>query len=899
MTTPAQKFATSAADAKEKIRAHLGKEACTQVNIDIDDKKVLVRVARRGSTESAIALPFLSALLLEVDVEADAVRLLCSGKPLDLPEVAAPGAESVYRALDLIMLRAGWQYCEGLCDTKYTTLKEISPAVCWTSFAGSVVRHEACAHRCGFVSVDEGTNDMHRFIDGTVVCRPCYQLSRSLDKRLRSNTEHFADSTSNVRLDLLNEQQMHERYEHLYGRLHALQKTVQRAWIKLELVEASAAEARDLLDDLSSIDANVPADVKAQVLDSDPLVKETWHSQLSELTNGVKNGQGVRYSPLLIRIALAIYTRSPKALSVIKDFKVLPVPSKSTILRYANAYRHGSGMSETMALQMAAAKERFELLCRERGVAPANRIDGIVVIDGVHLNGNVVYNATTRKIVGYAADLSQLDDLFRDPATVDETGDGTTKHALQTMFRCAAIDFECLGPYYAMTDAGDHRIIEHAQKEFCWLLIQYGFMPYLTVLDGSSQNQAFIRHAVDIKFDESWSDEEILNWIPATKNFLGIQGLTMFYTVCPAHQLKNLINALHHSQPGGTKAFVFDPNEEMADELSTMSWTFIKEVWDRDNQRQRAGLQRNCPGLTQDAIDRAAFAKLNVGLALAPVKGAVAADLLSHMETTGDWSALKTMEYLKGIQRTFTYGLLYKRLSLKSDENAFFGSDIEAQDAFSGTHVAPPLAQPAVAVQTAPQPSSSADESFHPSAFDNRAEGDDDDDAGDDDAEGAKYAEIGTFCEFFLWLLRWRANVRYFRTQNDLKASQTERMFLAPETFFLTVLLIQGFRAWSSEFFRFHRADGARLFLVRITGSALELVFCNLRQQPGHHGAISEHDFQKGYASYLVTQECNAFNSPYNIDNKKPHDSRHSLNPMTRSGLKRKYLGDVSNVMTD
>ena len=126
-------------------------------------------------------------------------------------------------------------------------------------------------------------------------------------------------------------------------------------------------------------------------------------------------------------------------------------------------------------------------------------------------------------------------------------------------------------------------------------------------------------------------------------------------------------------------------------------------------------------------------------------------------------------------------------------------------------------------------------------------------------------------------------------------------MFLAPETFFLLVVMVQGFRAYAADFFRYHGADGSRLSPIRITGSALELVFCNLRQLRGNADALDAARYSTAKASYSVMQECNADQSAYASGKRKlDADSRHSLTPKTRKqGLKelRQFGKDVTNTL--
>jgi hypothetical protein len=889
----------SAKTAKSKILKHAGEEQRHELLVETDDSLPdQVHVFRRPTFAAHVgSLSLLHYIMVVFVFTTGVTTLYYGGQPLALSaidDVATDRDGVLFLCLDLLLMRGAWRFCSGLNGMKYKDLKLVDPAVQTFAVNGSVIRHASCCESKGFFLAAQ-RDKTHTFADGSMACYACYTLSRSLNSRITTDMTAHIDSSTHVRWDVLPDDIAFQRHEHLRGRVHALGKKYQRSFLKVQDLQASAEEAQALIADLRAVQEKMPMQFE-QVMNEQETIKETWQSSIQELTKGVGNGKGSRYSPLLIRIALAVYARSPAALQVLIDFKVIPVPSKSTLLRYANVHRHGAGMSETFLVQMAESVERFKAVCATRNIPWQNCLDGAIIIDEIVINGGVAYNPISHKIVGLAQiDLCKLDDLFKDPAADHDPADnGTTKHIMQTLFRCAAVDFELLGPYFSTSTVGDHRIVKHAQEVFGSALMEFGFQPNLTILDGSAPNQSFIKQVIDVKFRIDMTQDELLNWIPATRNWLGVKGKTMIYMICPAHQMKNMVNALHHSQQHGTRAFVFSPADDMSEDLEQISWSFLEDCWERDNIRQKNNLLRHCPKLTLDAIERPAFAKLNVGLALVPIQGQVAYDIVAHMVDSGDWRGQRTVSFLLGMMRTFTFGLLYRKLSIHAADNAFLGSPIPSQASFSGTYIAPPRERTAAPPAPAPvshvpvdDPELDENAEFHPSAYG----------ISDTDTDSSNF-EIGTFFEFFMWLLQWRANVEQFRVSNNLQAVDVEKLFLADQTFFLQCVLTQGFRAYAAEFFRIHKDDGARLFPIRFTGSALELIFCNFRQLPGRRGAISEEDYQKAYSIHLLTQECNADRSSYALEKGTP-SSRASLTPTTARSLRRKHaLADITNQNT-
>ena len=80
--------------------------------------------------------------------------------------------------------------------------------------------------------------------------------------------------------------------------------------------------------------------------------------------------------------------------------------------------------------------------------------------------------------------------------------------------------------------------------------------------------------------------------------------LKCYWIVCPSHQLKNMISALHSSRVGGTKKFIRNGIH--------FGWHDIRAIKNRDDERFKNRQVRVVRGLLQSYIDRDYWTRLNV-----------------------------------------------------------------------------------------------------------------------------------------------------------------------------------------------------------------------------------------------------------------------------------------------
>lgn len=58
----------------------------------------------------------------------------------------------------------------------------------------------------------------------------------------------------------------------------------------------------------------------------------------------VTGSRGNHWSLVTIRLALAVYTRSPSAYNALKNFGLIQLPSQATLQAYTGAFRDDAGI---------------------------------------------------------------------------------------------------------------------------------------------------------------------------------------------------------------------------------------------------------------------------------------------------------------------------------------------------------------------------------------------------------------------------------------------------------------------------------------------------------------------------------------------------------------------------
>ena len=121
----------------------------------------------------------------------------------------------------------------------------------------------------------------------------------------------------------------------------------------------------------------------------------------------------------------------------------------------------------------------------------------------------------------------------------------------------------------------------------------YDFIIICLICDGASTNMTVLKHTLGITGAFPIDTEFRLN-VSFDNPFE--TGIKCHWIICPAHQLKNLVSALHSSRPTGAKYFIRNDIH--------FGWSDIVVMKVRDDQRFKDGQLRFVQGLLQSYIER-------------------------------------------------------------------------------------------------------------------------------------------------------------------------------------------------------------------------------------------------------------------------------------------------------
>ena len=131
-------------------------------------------------------------------------------------------------------------------------------------------------------------------------------------------------------------------------------------------------------------------------------------------------------------LALAVYACSPAAYDALKSFKILQLPSKSTLQSYTGAFLHGAN-HDSVSEQVA----QFLLHChgrKQEGKKESKRA-GALIFDEVKVISQLLWNSRSQKIVGLSMSHSEQAPLADIYQLLKESHAEQTSYILQFFWR--------------------------------------------------------------------------------------------------------------------------------------------------------------------------------------------------------------------------------------------------------------------------------------------------------------------------------------------------------------------------------------------------------------------------------------------------------------------------------
>lgn len=421
-----------------------------------------------------------------------------------------------------------------------------------------------------------------------------------------------------------------------------------------ELQNACSTIDRDYREELDNVisgldDENARQDLHG-VWERDVTSRAVFLRDQAKNTSG---SNGNRWSMLTYRMALAVFTRSRSAYEALRSFGILQLPSIRSLQHFTGAYNEKPGWCEE---SMLSQYQRYQHFCeqKEKNGSLKPESDGILVFDEVKVISKVLWNASSEEISGLCmsdADLAGLHDIFQD---VKSTSTARTSYVLQFLWRDLTSNFDVFGPYYTSSKALDGKFMLVCLYDCLRLLQAYGFQTTALVCDGAATNLSMLKSLLSVRGAFGMAkDSTTPHKVPASADHPILPGRKLHFIICPSHQLKNMVNALFASGPGGTKCFV-------SRDGIPFGWQAIIDLFGRECERQRNGIPRDVPALRKNFIWRDPWTKLNVMPAKIMQQEKVLSELEAYCLSSPPDAAnvLATLEYLKACNHFFEQGIL-------------------------------------------------------------------------------------------------------------------------------------------------------------------------------------------------------------------------------------------------
>lgn len=134
-------------------------------------------------------------------------------------------------------------------------------------------------------------------------------------------------------------------------------------------------------------------------------VRDAWEADNARNRPG---SGGNRWHPLTLRVALAVYTRSPQAYTAWKEFQLFTLPSKRTLQRYiGNHFKTDPGICmEKFSMDVDRYWDDQGKKLRYPGKG-----EGVLIMDEVKIIGKMACNLKDKSINGVCTTSSELSSL--------------------------------------------------------------------------------------------------------------------------------------------------------------------------------------------------------------------------------------------------------------------------------------------------------------------------------------------------------------------------------------------------------------------------------------------------------------------------------------------------------
>ncbi|KAK8750889.1 hypothetical protein OTU49_015043 [Cherax quadricarinatus] len=361
------------------------------------------------------------------------------------------------------------------------------------------------------------------------------------------------------------------------------------------------------------------------------------------------------WSMVTFRIALALYQRSTESYESLESFRILELPSLFPI----NDYDLEIENKPVLHLEYIAkqAKQYYEISDEHEASGRLPCLgEGVIIIDQMKVISKVVWYGIQESLVGHdlsEEELLNLTDIFTKPAEVitprpDEC-------VLQTVWRDVCYNHDIIGPYFHLSrNLKGQQLANH----LLWTIKSFDDFRLKTigiVCDTAAVNGACLRSSLGERGSLSADTDDNYQLHPTFLNPFD-PSLQISWIICPNHMLINMMNALHSSQPDGTKDFKYGG--------ISFGWKPLELLLENDIGRMEKNESRIAPLLRKSYIERRHAVKFKY--ALLPSRILQKPEVVDALEKeikqiTNEKSKMvmqKTWEFLNATSKIFEKGLL-------------------------------------------------------------------------------------------------------------------------------------------------------------------------------------------------------------------------------------------------
>ena len=328
---------------------------------------------------------------------------------------------------------------------------------------------------------------------------------------------------------------------------------------QLEKTNVTLEEAQnaEMLDIVQTINEKYQSELEKILFEADgksgtetkELMKEIWnkdttdrqdfyHDQMKNITGK----KGNKWSTVTYRITLAVCSRSPAAYEALKSFKILQLPSISSLQTLKGTRFHQPGINDGIKQYVKEQQDnyvKYKEVLRRGQKEPLH--EGILIFDEVKVTSKVKWSSTGQKFFGLALsykEFGMLHDVYDD--INPNQNPPPAEYNLQFLWRDLTSDFDVIGPYFSSASSYDHRFVIAAVRETMRLFHACNFLIVGLVCDGASTNLAAIKlmcvhRRGTFGTIQNHADQHMVK--PWFSNYF-YPTLNVYCCICPSHQLK-------------------------------------------------------------------------------------------------------------------------------------------------------------------------------------------------------------------------------------------------------------------------------------------------------------------------------------------------------------------------